>query len=178
MKRTIFVILVAVLLAIPAFAEWRIDAGVIVPRGVGATIGGETQTTDAETLMNWPFIPIPDAGFYYVGEAGPVRLGIGARAFSALVETVVWPNALLEIAAGPVTIEAQMGGGLFAMFGILGSQFETGKVFIPDVSAWFNLGKKKIFRLGGGLIGAYMPELLGDGIPFLIYFGGKVAVPL
>ena len=178
MRRMISVICLAALFAIPAVAEWRVDAGVVVPRGFGTSIGGETMTSDAETLMNWPFIPIPDAGIYYVGNAGPVRLGIGARAFTALVETVIWPNALVELDVGPVVIEAQVGGGLFAMLGVLGTQVQTGKVFIPDVSAWFKLGKNKRFRLGGGLIGAYMPDLLGDGLPFLIYLGAKVAVPL
>jgi hypothetical protein len=179
MKKSLVVLVILVLLAAPAFAHWRIDVGALVPRGVGLSIGGSTETSISGVDMeSWPFIPLPEAGLYYTGTIGPLSLGIGARAFTLILETILWPNAFAELTLGPVALQAQFGGGFFAMFG-LASASEFGKVFIPDLSAWFKIGKKGNLRLGGGLIGLYMPEITEtDAIPFLIYLGGKVAIPL
>jgi hypothetical protein len=179
MKKSLVVIIILVLLAAPAFAQWRIDVGAIVPRGVGLSIGGSTETSISGVDMEaWPFIPLPEAGLYYTGAFGPVSLGIGVRAFTLIVETILWPNAFAELTLGPVALQAQFGGGFFAMFGLV-SASEFGEVFIPDLSAWFKIGKKGNFRLGAGLVGLYMPEITEtDAIPFLMYLGGKVAIPL
>jgi hypothetical protein len=179
MKKFMVVLAILVLVAVPTFAQWRLDVGAVVPRGVGLSIGGTTTTTiSGVDMASWPFIPFPEAALYYTGEFGPISLGVGARAFTLILETILWPNAFVEVNLGPVALEAQVGGGLFAMFGLV-SASETGKVFLPDVSAWFKIGKKGNFRLGGGLIGLYMPEITGtDAIPFLLYLGGKVAIGL
>jgi hypothetical protein len=163
---------------VPAASEVRLDIGVMVPRGAGLTLGGSTTTTLGSNLGNWPFIPLPEAGIYYQGDLGMLKLGIGARAYSVLLETILWPNGYAELDLGKVAIEAQMGGGAFLMLGMLPTKFETGKVFIPDVSAWFKIGKKGNFRLGGGFIGLYVPDAFGDVMPFLLYLGGKASLLL
>lgn len=179
MKRFILIACLIAFLAAPAFSEWRLDAGFTAPRGTGLVLGGGSiNDIDGFQIENWPFIPIPELGAYYFGELGPLRLAAGIRVFSAIVESVAWPNAVLEFQADHFVLEAQLGGGFFLPFGALGTQFTGGKVFIPDLSAWYCLGKKGNLRLGAGLIGIYVPELLGDGIPCLLYFGGKVTVPL
>jgi len=163
------------LVAVPALgSQARLDLGFFAPRGVG--VSGDSDINAA--MADWPFIPIPDIGIYYQGDVGPLKLGIGARGFSAIVETFAWPNAYAEFNIGPLALEAQFGGGLFAMFGLAGTDFATGKVFIPDLSAWFKLGKKGVIRLGGGAMGVYVPDVVGDTMPFLIYFGGKAAIML
>jgi hypothetical protein len=179
MKKSLVVLMILVLLAAPAFAQWRIDVGAIVPRGAGLSIGGSTETMIGGVDMeSWPFIPLPEAGLYYTGALGPLTLGIGARAFTLIVETFLWPNAFAELNFGPLALQAQFGGGFFAMFGII-TAAEFGQVFIPDLSAWFKIGKKGNLRLGGGLVGLYMPEITDtDAIPFLYYLGGKVAIQL
>jgi len=179
MRRFMVVLAILVLVAVPTFAQWRLDVGAVVPRGAGLSIGGSTETTiSGVDMASWPFIPFPEAALYYTGDFGPVSMGVGVRAFTLILETILWPNAFVEVNLGPVALEAQVGGGLFAMLGLV-SATETGKVFLPDVSAWFKIGKKGNFRLGGGLIGLYMPEITGtDAIPFLVYLGGKVAIGL
>ena len=158
-------------------AQARLDIGAIVPRGAGLTLGGGTTDTGA-FIGNWPFIPVPDVGIYYQGDLGLVKLGIGARAFSLLIETIAVPNAFVELDLGKVAIEAQVGGGAFLMFGILPTQANIGNYWIPDLSAWFKIGKKGSFRLGGGLVGLYLPEVMGNALPFLIYLGGKASLML
>ena len=53
-----------------------------------------------------------------------------------------------------------------------------GALFLPDLSAWFKLGKKQNLRLGGGILGLYLPELTTEGFGFVYYLGGKVAINL
>jgi hypothetical protein len=179
-KLTVFFLACAIaLVAIPsASSQMRLDIGVMVPRGAGITIGGATSTTLGSDVGNWPFIPIPEAGLYYQGDLGFLKLGIGARAFSFILESIVWPNAYAELDLGRVAIEAQVGGGAFLMFGLVNPDPTFGNVVIPDLSAWLKLGKKGVFRLGGGVIGLWVPETFGDTMPFLIYFGGKAAIML
>jgi hypothetical protein len=49
---------------------------------------------------------------------------------------------------------------------------------LPDLSAWLKIGKKQLFRLGGGAMGIYLPEVTTEGMAFVYYLGGKVALPL
>jgi hypothetical protein len=176
-KSTVLLVLVATL-AMPAFAEWRLDLGVIVPRGAGISIGGETESIDGMDVANWPFIPLPEAGIYYEEEVGSLKFGLGARAFTLILATILWPNAYVEMNVDRLAIQAQIGGGAFGLLTVSGADSTFGNVFIPDISAWYKLGKNRNLRLGGGIIGVYLPELMGDGLPFLFYLGGKVAIPL
>jgi len=176
MKRVVLIAIVIALLAAPAFAQFRLDVGVIVPRGAG--ISGDNGSVGG-VLADWPFIPIPEAGLYYQWDLGLLKLGVGARAASLLLETFLWPNAIAEVDLGPVAIEGQFGGGAFAVFGLANST-ATGKVFFPDLSAWLKIGKKGNFRLGAGVIGVYAPgsSLFGNNMLYLVYLAGKVAIML
>lgn len=178
MRKTALLIALVAVLALPIFADWRLDLGVIVPRGAGMTIGGETETVSGLDVAEWPFIPLPEAGIYYEGKLEDLTIGIGARAFSFILASIVWPNAFAEINLDRVAIQLQVGGGAFGFLTIAGSSGDFGKVLVPDLSAWVKVGKNRNLRLGGGVIGLYLPELLGESLPFLIYLGGKVAIPL
>lgn len=179
MKKNMGVIIILVMLTAPAFAQARIDVGAVVPRGAGFTLGESTGTVIGGVDMeSWPFIPFPEAGFYFTGQFGPVVAGLGVRVFTLILETILWPNAFVELNLGPLAVEAQAGGGFFAMAGLANAS-EFGKVIIPDLSAWIKIGRKGNFRLGGGLIGLYLPEISeSDAVTFLYYFGGKVAIYL
>ncbi len=179
MRKIAFLLLsLAVALVAPpsVAAQARLDIGAIVPRGAGVASGG-SSTSVGTFVDNWPFIPLPDAGIYYQGDLGLLKLGIGARATTFILETIAWPNAYAELDLGPVAIQAQVGGGAFLMLGLVTSPV-LGKVLIPDISAWYKFGKKGIFRLGAGAIGLYVPDAFGDFTPFLIYIGGKASIML
>jgi hypothetical protein len=53
-----------------------------------------------------------------------------------------------------------------------------GIVLIPDLLAWFRIGKTGAFRVGGGFIALYAPYMIGNTVPALFYLGGKVALEL
>ena len=178
MKRMLIVIVALILLAVPAFSQLRLDLGLDEMKGLGPSSG---ETTLGETFSNWQSIPIPiplsDVGLHYQFYLGPVNLGFGIRGFSLILESMAWPNAFADLELGPVTIEAQVGGGLFAAFGLINS-LDFGRVLIPDLSAWFKFEATGAFRLGGGAIGLYVPNALGSTIPVLVYLGGKVVLEL
>ena len=180
MKKYLLIVLIVALVAIPAVAQWRLDIGVDVPRGVGAVVGNDVLGSDAASAaLSSTFFPFPEAAIYYTfGEGTMLQAGVGMRCFTFIIESIAWPNIFAEFNFGPLAIEAQVGGGAFVAFGITGLNADYGKVFFPDLSAWFKLGKKQAFRLGVGAIGIFLPELTTETVPFVFYLGGKVALGL
>lgn len=176
MKRTFLVIALIVILAVPAFTQVRIDLGVMIPRGGGLLSGGEVSGTSevADALRDY-ILPFPEASVYYQWNLGPVNMAAGARIFTFILESVFWPNLLAEVQLGPVFIDGQLGGLLFGMFGLVNS-FDAGAVFIPDLSVWLGVGKKKNLRFGVGAMGLMAPEVSGSDMLMVFYFGGKVSI--
>jgi hypothetical protein len=176
MKRIIAMIVFVAILAFPAFSQIRLDIGVDVPMQLWAVGGGEIRSdSDIGEFLRQHIFPIPEASLYYQFDLGPLRLAPGVRAFTLIFESMVWPNLMAELAFDPVYIQAQLGGLIFLFFG-LGNQVEYGEVFFPDLSIWIGLGKERRFRLGGGFLGMYWPDLTTEGIGVIPYVGGKVSL--
>lgn len=171
MKRMFIAVLGLALLAGLATAQLRLDAGVTVPRGAGLVDSGSTELADlGDTLSKW-IIPLPEAGLYYQFRAGPVKLAVGARVFTFILVSVVWPNAMAELDLGPITLSGQIGGGWFGAFGVIPFTSASGNVLFPELSAWYRFGET--FRVGIGAIGLMLPDITTDTIPFLWYLGAK-----
>jgi hypothetical protein len=176
MKRIILVVAFVAILASPVFSQLRIDIGVDVPMNIYAVGGGQVQSSsDVGQFLKEHIFPFPEAGLYYQFSAGPIKLAPGVRVFTFILESVLWPNLMMEIALDPVFIQAQVGGLLFVFFG-LANDAQYGQVFLPDLSIWLGLGKQRRFRLGGGLLGMYLPELTTEGMAVVPYLGGKIAL--
>lgn len=176
MKRIILFVAFVAILVSPVFSQVRLDIGVDVPMNIYAVGGGEVQSSsDVGSFLKQHILPFPEASLYYQFSVGPVKLAPGVRAFTMILESVLWPNLLMELAVEPVFIQAQLGGLLFLFFG-LENQADFGQVFFPDLSIWIGLGKERRFRLGGGLLGMYMPELTTEGMAVVPYLGGKVSL--
>uniref|UniRef100_A0A7C3E3G2 Uncharacterized protein n=1 Tax=Gracilinema caldarium TaxID=215591 RepID=A0A7C3E3G2_9SPIR len=159
-----------ILLSLPIFAQVRLDLGIDIPRGVGAVSGNEVLSDPEVNKFFTDYIfPLPEAGLYYQFGEHAFRAGVGIRAFTLIIATIYWPNAYMEADLGPLTLTAQLGGGFFGMYALGQSRFESGKVFLPDLSLWYRIGNS--FRLGGGAIGVMLPESTAMG--FLYYLGGK-----
>ena len=107
-----------------------------------------------------------------------IKLGAGIRAYTLILASVAWPNAFAELDLGHFAIEAQVGGGIIAYYALIVGGIEAGSVFFPDLSAWYAFGEKKIFRLGCGATGIFLPNQAADTVPFLFYIGAKAAIPL
>jgi hypothetical protein len=180
MKRAMIVVLLLALAMGAAFAQFRLDIGITIPKGMGAAQSGDVTTFDeAADFLSTYFIPLPEASLLYKADLGMFKVGGGVRSFTVILASFLWPNLFAEVELGPVILEAQIGGGLFGYYALAAGGFETGNIFIPDLSAWFAVGKKKILRLGGGAMGFLAPDLFSsDTVPFLLYFGGKAAIDL
>ena len=175
MKKIVFSLVLALAIIAPAMADWRIDIGFDIPRGLGGLAEGEAVISEeAGDFFDQYIFPFPEAGVYYQKEFGALRVGGGLRVFTFILESVYWPNAFVELDLGKVVFAFQLGGGLFGMFGLY-NDLQTGQVLIPDLSAWFKIGSA--FRLGGGALGVMLPEL-GDAVVFAYYLGAKFAIEL
>jgi len=179
MKRSIIAIFIAAALAASAAAQARLDLGIDVPKGIGAALGsGTAMDADAQAALAKTLFPFPEASLHYQFELGPLRLGAGIRAFTLIVASVAWPNAFAELDLGPLVVEAQVGGGVFAYYALVAGDVTAGKVFFPDLSAWLAVGKKRVLRLGCGAMGLFLPGQPENALPFVLYFGGKAAIEL
>ena len=159
-----------------AFGQIRIDAGIAVPIGIGAVLDGSSleMSSSIGEFLSRTFLPLPEAALHYQFDLGKLKMGIGARAFTLILETMVWPNAFVEYDFGPVVAEAQLGGGAFLLLGLV-SDFQAGDVFFPDLSVWMKLGSKQDLRIGAGVIGIYLPEQ-SSSFPVVVYLGGKITI--
>jgi len=176
MKRLALLTMIIALVGGVAFAQLRIDVGIALPIGIGSVLAGSSLEMDSTVgeFLSRTFLPLPEAGLHYQFDLGVVKMGVGARAFTFILETIAWPNAFVELDLGQFVAEAQLGGGAFVLLG-LASDFRTGRVFFPDLSVWLKVGQKQSIRLGGGIIGIYLPEQ-SSSFPVVVYLGGKVAL--
>ncbi len=171
MKYLITITALIVLLAAPVFAQFWINVGSDVPIAVVALSGGEI-TTESEITTFFPthILPLTEVGLYYQFGLGPVKLAPGVHIYTLVLENLLWPNLLAEFQLGPVFIDAQVGGGLFGLFGLY-NDFQMGNVFLPDLSVWFGFGKNKNFRVGAGCFSIMHPEITMEGMLIIPYAG-------
>jgi hypothetical protein len=176
MKRMGLLILMLALFSFLAFSQLRIDAGLAVPIGIGTVLDGSVLEMDnsVSDFLSRTFLPLPEGAMYYQFDFGKLKLAIGARAFTMVIETIIWPNALAELVFGPVVVEAQVGGGAFLLLGLV-SDFVTGRVFFPDLSVWLKVGTRQAVRFGAGVIGMFLPEQ-NSTFPIVIYLSGKITL--
>ncbi|PKL09379.1 MAG: hypothetical protein CVV51_04160 [Spirochaetae bacterium HGW-Spirochaetae-7] len=169
MKKAVVLALLVVLCVASVSAQARLDIGIDIPLSLGAVLNGSSVLDGGDIPYTLPF---PSGGLYYTFGAGPVTLGLGARLYSLVLVSAMWPNVIAEVDVGPVVLEGQFGGGAFLIFGLVSST-QTGSVFFPDLSAWFKLGKT--LRLGGGALGMFIKDL-DNTVPFVWYIGAKAAI--
>jgi hypothetical protein len=170
MKKHIIVVVFVALCLVSISAQVRLDLGIDIPLRISAVVEGSEFTGSVDVPYTLPF---PSAGLYYTFGAGPLNLGVGARMYSLILVSALWPNMIAELDLGPAVVQAQLGGGAFMFFGVY-SDIQTGAVFIPDLSAWFKLGKT--LRIGGGAMGLFIEELAPTALPVVFYIGAKAAI--
>jgi hypothetical protein len=177
MRKFLIVTIFVAALAAPSMAQMRLDIGIDVPKGVGNALPSGIDSGVSDFLSK-AFIPFPEAALYYQWDLGMIKLGAGVRAYTVILASVLWPNAFAEFDLGPLAVEAQIGGGIFAYYAVTSGGIESGKVFFPDLSAWYAFGQKRIFRLGCGAMGILLPDQSTGSLPFVFYLGAKAAIPL
>jgi len=177
-KRSIVAAAALVLLlagAMAASAQFRLDANISWPFYLGvnlssATLGTGTQGIDLSKLL----ILVPDVELYYQFGTGSLRGGVGARVYTLIIESVIYPSAFLELDLNPIVINANVGGGAYAFFGILPLNAGAAQLFLPDLNVAVKL--TDWFRLGAGVFGLFIPDLQGEVVPFAAYINARFVV--
>jgi hypothetical protein len=125
-----------------AQAEFRLDTGLSVPIAWGAYGFG---TTFSDT-MKFVFV-IPEEDAYFQLDFNVVKLGIGIRLFTVILESAILPDLFVEFNLDPIVIRASVSGFGIVLFGLF-SYTSFGTTIAPDLSVAFKIGK--IFRIGAG----------------------------
>ena len=173
-KIVLLLVLVAVIMVPSAFAQVRLDMGFLVPYKLGAVIGavddsGDSTNEDIDVLSNFVFL-VPELGVSYQFDAGPLKMGLGLRGYSLILETLLWPYAYAEMEVSRFVFNANVGGLGFLFFGLWNS-VETGDIVIPDISVSFKLGET--FRIGVGSMFFLSSSLDTDNLLYTIYLAGR-----
>lgn len=175
MKKVALIAIAVLLLSPMAFADWRADIGVDIPWKIGLTIdsgSGDPLTETLDILEQFTFL-LPEVFIGYEFPLGPVRLGLGGRIFTFLVESLIYPAAFAEIALGPVAVNLNVGGYAFGLFGLY-NHMETGELLIPDLSAHIMFGES--LRIGIGTAALIFEQAAGEVVPFIVYISGKFVI--
>jgi hypothetical protein len=157
MKKRILIVFVAVAMllagAVGASAQLRLDMDVNIPIYLGFYTSGA-----ADGAWNSFFIPFPDARLSYQFPIGPVTIGVGARAFTFIIENIMYPEAYVELTLDKFVLGAGVGGGAFLEFGLLSSVLASAGVtnlsgfhalLLPDLNVAYKVNDW--FRLQGGV---------------------------
>ncbi|MFO7848371.1 MAG: hypothetical protein R6V67_00300 [Spirochaetia bacterium] len=135
------------------------------PLYMGDNVGNEFDNYDEvnDFLMSYPII-VPDLRGHVFINAGPTRLGIGARGFSLILETILWPTLTAELDVRDFRFTGSVGGGMFALIGVY-NDIKTGQIWFPEVTAAYMFNDW--FHLGVGGTGMYLPELSSEKLGFV-----------
>jgi len=178
MKKMIFLVLIITVFFVPsAFAQFRLDLSVDVPAYIGIT--ASTDNEDINESINFlkdvgTFV-FPNGIVSYQIPIGPVKTGIGLKAYSLIIESVLWPVIYAEIDLSHIVINANIGGLGYYWFGIIPNLgFETSSVIVPDLNIAVKLGKT--FRLGIGAMAFPGIKGLETITPYTIYLTGRFSI--
>jgi len=166
-KRLKVVILVGVLvlgLAAPAAAQFQFDIGVNVP----VVVGIEAEEDDVQNVLEYAFV-VPDlkANYYFGSDA--FRFGLGVRAFTAIVETLVYPTVSAEVHLDPFVLSGSFGGFALGLFGIY-NNIVTANFWVPEISAAYKVNDW--FHLGAGATAVFLgdgEQVFTDTFPYAVY---------
>jgi hypothetical protein len=176
MKRRLLVIVAVVVLlcagATCASAQFRLDFDIAWPVYAGINLGDLGVSGGATLTEHLILLPMIDAT-YQLGE-GPLHFGFGVKAVTFIVESLLWPNAFIEIDLNPIVIRGDFGGGFFFAFG-LGNQLldNSWTWVVPQIDVGVKLNDW--FRLSGGAI-ALAPFDNMNNFGFLLYVNARFTI--
>ena len=145
---SLFLVLLILAGTVSAGAQVRIEANVSWPISIGFKSGNDLFSGSDIDLSGYHFL-LPDFRIYYQFGEGLIQGGVGARAYTALIETFLFPEAFVELNLNPIVVEASLGGLLYGFIGLY-NNLTTSSIVIPD----FNVGWQVIpwLRIGGGVL--------------------------
>lgn len=177
-KGYVLAVLAIFMLAASASAQFRFEIGATAPVQVGYLTGdGTTYGSLIDVVDTLGIIPVGNLGFFLEADMSLLKLGVGAKVQTFLVASAIYPAVQAELALGPLFVDMSV-GGYFVAYYTIGNIFgvqDIGLLF-PDASVWLGVGKKRNFRLGGGIVGAVPVSFDLTEVPFIAYAGLKVVL--
>ena len=174
-RRHIVAVVAAVLLCaegVGAGAQFRLDFGVGLPVFQGINLK-DLHVSGGATISQYLFLLPTIEPTYQFGE-GPVRFGVGAKAVTFVIESLLWPNAFIEIDFNQVVIRGDLGGGMFLSFGRVNQVPDNSWTWvIPQLDVSF--AHTDWFRISGGAI-ALAPFDTINNFGFLLYVNARFIV--
>ncbi|MDZ7794284.1 MAG: hypothetical protein U5P10_11525 [Spirochaetia bacterium] len=153
-KKTVIVGLVVILLgaALPAAADSQVDIGLHIPYYIGVEAADDEG--DMGAALDYAFL-VPDVKYNYFFNESGIKIGVGARLFTIILETMAYPIVTLETDVGPFTLSSHVGGGVFLFFGLY-NDINTGQYYLPEVSVAYRFSES--FSVGTGAGFFFAPE--------------------
>jgi len=171
-------VLIVAISAPAAFGQLRFEIGATAPLSVGYFSGSGGDYSDTlSTIDELGILPIPNLALFLQADMGIIKLAAGIRAHSLIIYTLAYPVAQVELALGPLSVDASIGGYFFG-YSAIGNLFGLDQIdfLVPDLSVWLGLGKRKSIRLGGGALGLIPSSMDTDIVPFIGYAGLKIVL--
>ncbi len=170
-KRLFLVLIILVILlgaASPLAADWQFDIGLNVPLFVGIS----TPEEDFQQALDYAFI-FPDFKAHYFWGSDLLRVGVGARAFTLILETLLYPTITAEVDIDPFRFTGSIGGQAFLFFGLY-NDIVTGNLWLPEVTAAYKVNDW--FQAGAGLTGMIFfdeDDIVNEAFPYVVYAFGR-----
>ncbi len=153
--RMVFLLILILTAAGNLSAESQWDITLNVPYYTGL----KSSTGSVGDFSQYLFL-VPDVKWNYFFGPEWLQFGVGVRLWTLVLESAIYPIVSLESNLGNFVINANIGGGLVAFFG-LANDFIADAVFFPEVSVAYRLGKKKQFSIGTGALIIIAPNASG-----------------
>jgi hypothetical protein len=159
MKKIAIIGLILVMLcAVISFAQPRIDLGIDVPFLFGINFSG-SGGSNVSAFSQFTAL-LPEFAIHYVIDLELIKIGLGVRMFTFIIESIGWPNAFVEVNLDPLVLSAELGGGLYFLFGLYNTA-GTMPLLLGDISAAFKF--TDWFRIGIGVF------TIGEGDPAIAF---------
>jgi len=171
MKKIVLILLLIGFILVPqVFAQVRFDLGLVVPVQYGIASSDVTGDLSEYSAMMDYVIPFPELMLAYQFDVGPIKMGVGLRGYSLILETLLWPEIYAEVEFSRLVLNANVGGLALIYFGLVNGATSGGFV-VPDVSLGFKLGKS--FRVCLGAFGLLGTDLNTNAMPYVAYVAGR-----
>ena len=169
MKRGfIIVFIVGVLFSVmsPAFADVRYDISLNIPFVFG--IDADDEDDDIQEFTEYIFV-VPDLKVHKFWGDEQFRIGAGVRAFTLILESLVYPTVTAEMDIDPFRLSAGVGGGAFLFFGLY-TDLVTGNVWLPEVSAAYKANEWLQYGVGAtAVMSGEADDLFEQNFPYTAY---------
>jgi hypothetical protein len=154
MERKITVLLLAGLIGfftmVSVFADSQVDVGLHIPYMIGI----ESDDEDFNEAIDYAFL-VPDLKYNYFFLDDTLKVGVGARLFTVILESFVYPIVTVEAEVDKFVLSAHVGGFGFFFFGLY-NDFATESIMLPEISAAYKFNEW--FSLGTGVMFFFAPE--------------------